>query len=82
MIATEVILNQKNHAEFFRFEELIDYIIEPSGMKLVQSPVFELPRFALENPSLLPDQKDKTPHLVCIKRGVLFTSVILFLVKD
>jgi ubiquinone/menaquinone biosynthesis C-methylase UbiE len=82
VIATEVILNQKNHAEFFRFEELIDYIIEPSGMKLIQSPVFELPRFALEHPSLLPDEKDKTPCLVCLKRGVLFTSVILFLKKD
>ena len=82
VIATEVILNQKSHAEFFRFEELIDYIIEPSGMKLIQAPVFELPRFALEHPSLLPDEKDKTPHLVCIKRGVLFTSVILFLIKE
>ena len=82
VIATEVILNRKKHAEFFHFEELLRYIIEPSGMKLIQVPVFDLPRFALEHPSLLPEEKDKTPHLVCQKRGVVFTSVILFLKKE
>lgn len=80
-LVTEMSLNDKSHKEFFRPEELLEYVVAPSGLKLIQLPVFQLPRYALEHPSKMPREINLTPHLVLSKRGVVFTSVIFFLRK-
>ena len=80
-IATEMILNGERHKEFFLPEELAEYVVAASGLKLIQAPEFRLPRVALDNPSLLPAENDYRPHLVLEEKGVRFTSVYLFLQK-
>ncbi|MGD9124082.1 MAG: methyltransferase domain-containing protein [Desulfarculaceae bacterium] len=80
-VATELILNQQPHAEYFLPEELCRYVVEPAGMELVQMPVFELPRYALEHPMDLPAEKEHKPHLVLRQKGVVYTSVMLFFSK-
>lgn len=80
-LATEMVINDKPDREFFRPQDLVDYVVAPSGCKLVQAPVFELPSYAMDHPSKLPEEIMHTPHLVLAKRGVIFTSVMLFLRK-
>ena len=80
-LVTEMIVNDKPHKEFFRPHELLEYVVAPSGLKLIQLPEFKLPRYALEHPSRVPQETMLTPHLVLSKRGVVFTSVIFFLRK-
>lgn len=81
-IATEAIVNDTSHEEFFRFEELLEYVVAASGLKLIQAPVFELPRHALSHPSIMPGERHHTPHLVLQTGKVQYTSVLFFLVKD
>lgn len=81
VIVTEMIINNKSHPEFFLPQDLVKYVVAPSGLKLIQAPIFELPAYAMGHPSHLPEEMMHTPHLVLQKRGVIFTSVVLFLIK-
>ena len=56
-------------------------IVVPSGLQLVQLPLFEAPRVALDDPVEMPDERYCFPHIILREKGVIFTSVILFLVK-
>ena len=80
-VVTELIINDKEHEEFFSLDQLIKYVIAPSGLKLVQTPVFEVPRYALEHPSVMPKESTLTPHFVLDINGVIYTSVCLMLRK-
>lgn len=79
VVATDLVLNDAHHPEYFRIEELLEHVVEASGMKLVQEPSFRVPAFALEKPCRMPADRSRTPHLVLDFDGVLTTSVILFL---
>lgn len=80
-LATEAVLNDKDDKEFFRFPELARHVVAASGCRLVQAPVFRVPRYALEHPTHMPHEQALTPHLVLEQKGVLYTSVMLFLQK-
>ncbi len=79
VVATELILNGGQHEEFFTLDELRESIVAGSGMNLIQPPVFRVPRYALENPCVIPSEQHRTPHLVLDFDGTLITSIILFL---
>ena len=78
VVATELILNDRSHPEFFTIDELREYIVAASGMKLVQTPRFEIPNVALRLPCLMPEEEHRTPHLILDFGGVITTSVIFF----
>jgi SAM-dependent methyltransferase len=80
-IATEMVINDRRHPEYFRPEELVEYLVAPSGLRLVQAPVFELPAYAVAHPSRMPQDLHRTPHLVLDDGGVHYTSVMLFFRK-
>ena len=80
-VATELILNDGSHPEFFSVDELLEFVVAPSGLLLVQLPLFEAPRVALDDPVEMPDERYCFPHIILREKGVIFTSVILFLVK-
>ncbi|ADK85322.1 Methyltransferase type 11 [Desulfarculus baarsii DSM 2075] len=80
-IATECIVNDSNHQEFFRIEELERYIVAPSGLKLIQKPTFRLPRKAIERPTIMPDEQTHTPHMALKAGNVVYTSVLFFFQK-
>jgi SAM-dependent methyltransferase len=81
-IATELILNDSNHSEYFTLSDLIEFVVKPAGMPLVQLPVFELPGCVLENPTVIPDEKHFRPQIILKENGVVFTSVMLFFKKS
>ena len=78
VVATELILNDASHAEFFSIDELRQHLVGASGMKLVQAPEFVLPRYVLDNPSVMPVEVFRVPHLVLDHDGCVHTSVTLF----
>ncbi len=78
IVATELIVNDSSHAEFFSGDELLEHVVAASGMKLVQAPEFVLPRYCIENPSTMPIDAFRFPHLVLDNDGCVHTSVILF----
>ncbi|MGK7345510.1 MAG: class I SAM-dependent methyltransferase [Candidatus Nitrospinota bacterium M3_3B_026] len=80
-VVTEFVINGQRHPEFFDRDELIEHVVAPSGLKLVQAPEFRLPGHAIENPVLDPDERHMTPHLVLKVGKTLYTSVILFFRK-
>ncbi len=79
IVATELILNDAPNPEFFSVDELLEHVVAAPGMKLVQAPEFVLPRYCVENPSTMPIDVSRFPHLVLDHAGCLHTSVILFL---
>ncbi|MBI4800810.1 MAG: methyltransferase domain-containing protein [Desulfarculus sp.] len=81
-IATELILNDASDDEFFSLADLVKFVVAPSGLKLVQMPTLELPKAVLERPLDLPQERYFRPHLVLAERGLVYTSVMLFLVKE
>jgi SAM-dependent methyltransferase len=80
-IATELIVNNAQDDEFFSLPDLIDYVVAPSGLKLVQMPTLDLPRAVMERPLAMPEERYYRPHLVLAERGLVYTSVMLFLRK-
>ena len=81
-IATELILNDAQDEEFFTLAELIEYVVAPSRLKLAQLPTLDLPKAVLERPLDLPQERYFRPHLVLAERGLVYTSVMLFLMKE
>lgn len=79
VVATELILNDRQHAEFFTIDELREHMVAASGMKLIQPPRFEIPGYALRHPCIMPEETHRTPHLILDFEGVVTTSVIFFL---
>ena len=80
-IATEMVLNGHAHKEFFLPGEILEYVVKPAGMPLVQAPEFKVPRVALDDPVQMWLEQDMTPHLVLKNLLVVYTSVMLFFRK-
>jgi SAM-dependent methyltransferase len=81
VIATEFILNQKRHPEFFDEADLLNYIVKPSKLKLIQDISFKIPRIFLEKPNQFPSEIYKTPSLSLSDGNIIWTSIILFFEK-
>ena len=79
IVATELILNDAAHPEFFTLDEIREHIVAASGMKLIQPPEFSMPKHALDDPCVMPQEAFRCPHIVLDFDGVLDTSIILFL---
>ena len=81
-VATELVLEGGAHAAYFTPEDLRHFVVERSGMALVE-PMSELlpPRELLDDPVILPDEYLRTPHIVLQDGQWKFTSVCLFMVK-
>lgn len=77
-IATELILNDSVHPEFFTLGELREHVVAASAMKLIQRPEFLVPSYALAHPCTMPEEAFRAPHIVLDFDGVLDTSVLLF----
>lgn len=82
-IATELILNQTSHAEYFSPEEFDENILNSTSMKLVGGDFDyrisdSLVRYPID---LLKDDLSVSPHIVLQSGEVIFTSAICFLQK-
>ena len=81
VVATELIINDATHDEFFTLAELRE-LVAASGLKLIQRPVFRLPRALRDAPTVLPEEFFRAPMLALSDQGVRFTSIMLFLEKE
>jgi SAM-dependent methyltransferase len=79
-VATELVLNKLPHPFFFSLDELDLFVIRPSGLSLVEPIDLSLSPCLLENPPRV-DEVNRRPLLAELWGDVLFTSVMLFLVK-
>jgi SAM-dependent methyltransferase len=83
VITTEVILNNVSHPEFFLPDELYEFLVHPSGLKLVEDIDFTISQSLLEKPvDLSKDCLNVFPHILCQVGKVVFTSVLMFLQKS
>ena len=81
-VATELILDGGPHPAYFTMEHLYEYVIGPAGMSLVQPLAgVRLPQELLDDPVKLPEEYQKTPHIVLQDGQWKFTSVCLFMRK-
>ena len=81
IVATEYLLNQKEHTDFFNERDLLEYVIKPSRMKLIQDIAFNVPKIFFERPLRMPSQKYSTPHMSLTDGDLIWTSIILFFEK-
>jgi SAM-dependent methyltransferase len=81
-VATELVLEGGAHEAYFTPEDLAEYVTGPSGMVLVE-PLDERrpPKEMLDDPVRLPEQQQRTPHIVVQEGGTKFTSVCVFMTK-
>jgi SAM-dependent methyltransferase len=81
-VATELVLEGGPHPSYFTLDDLHKYLIRPSGMRLVE-PLTKVrpPQALMDDPVRLPDEYQKTPHIVLQEGEWKFTSVCLFMRK-
>jgi len=82
VIATEYILQGEWHPEFFTERDLLEYIVKPSGLYLVQDISFDVPRIFIERPLKFPSEIYRSPHLSLTDGNIIWTSIILFFEKE
>lgn len=80
-ISTEVVLNNLPHPVFFSIDDLYEFVIRPSRLSLIEPLDLSIFPSLLEDPPEM-DQVKQRPFLVVLCGGVVFTSVMLFLVKE
>ena len=81
-MATELVLEGGPHPAYFTPEHLYQYVVEPSGMSLVEPLAEARPsQELLDDPVRLPEDYLKTPHIVMQEGPWKFTSVCLFMRK-
>ncbi|MDW7733410.1 MAG: class I SAM-dependent methyltransferase [Methanolobus sp.] len=84
-LATELILNNARHPEYFTFDELNEYILGSNGFKLAEEDIdLRISRSLLLNPIDLDTERNLhiSPHIVLKQGNVIWTSIILFLKKE
>lgn len=83
-IATEYILNDGKHHEFFNKRDLQQYLISSHSMHLIGNEIdFRISSSHIEDYlDFELDALSSTPHIALRYRGVLFTSIILFFSKS
>jgi SAM-dependent methyltransferase len=81
-VATELVLEGGPHPAYFTLDHLYEYVIQPSGMRLVE-PLRHVrpPQPFVDDPVVLPEEYLKTPHIVLQEGQWKFTSVLLFMRK-
>ncbi len=82
VIATEYVLNSIEHPAFFNEDDLLFYIIQESGLNLIQDIDFSVPHIYLDRPLRFPEEIYYTPHMSLTDGNVVWTSIVLFLVKS
>ena len=82
VVATEYVLNGVEHPEFFNERDLLQYVVNPCKLELVQDICFEVPSFLLDKPLVFPDEKYRSPQLSLMDGEAIFTSIILFFEKS
>jgi SAM-dependent methyltransferase len=83
-IATELILNDATHHEYFTYPELEEMFLRAPGLQLVGGPLdLRIADSLVRYPVMLDSSKNPAiaPHIVLYSHGVLLTSVMLFLSK-
>jgi SAM-dependent methyltransferase len=81
-VATELVLEGGPHPAYFTLEHLNKYVVGPAGMSLVEPLADGRPSLGLLNdPVVLPEDYQKTPHIVLQEGPWKFTSVCLFMRK-
>jgi SAM-dependent methyltransferase len=82
VIATEYILNERDHTEYFNERDLLEFVVQPPGrMKLVQNIAFQIPRIFLDRPVKVPSERYRTPHMSLTDGSATWTSIVLFFEK-
>ncbi len=84
-LATELILNDARHHEYFTVEELQSTILDVPGLELVGGDLdLCISRSIVENPIDLDKETELnvSPHIVLTEGDVVWTSVMLFLQKQ
>jgi len=83
VVTTEVILNGVHHSEFFQPSELIEHLVDFTGLTLLEDNNFSISDRTLANPVDFshPGLTYANPHLICKLGGIYWTSVCLVLVK-
>ena len=84
-ITTELILNRSTHNEYFTRDEIDEVILSVPGLALVGGPLdLRISQSLVQHPIQLDIEANHhvSPHIVLYSRGVLWTSLSLFLRKD
>jgi SAM-dependent methyltransferase len=83
VVTTEVILNGTTHNEYFTPAELGTYLIDASGLRLLEDVDYRLSAETLKHPIDRdhPQALTVRPHVALSQGGVVWTSVCLVLVK-
>lgn len=84
-VATELILNNATHHEYFTLDELRDVIINTPGLSLTGGDLdLRVSRSLFENPIQLDVEPNLnvSPHIVITAGGVIWTSIVLFFRVD
>lgn len=83
-LATELILNDASHDEYFTLTELEATLIRCPGLELTGGALdLRIERSLVEYPVMMDETRHPavSPHIVLFSKGVLWTSVMLFLQK-
>ena len=81
-VATELVLEGGPHPAYFTLDHLYEYVIQPSGMRLVEPLTARAtPQRFVDDPVMLPEEYLKPPHIVLQEGRWKFTSVSLFMRK-
>jgi SAM-dependent methyltransferase len=83
IITTEAVLNGASHPEFFLPEEIERYLVQGSGLKLIEDIDYRISSESLAHAVDFgaPDYHLVVPHIVCQINGVFWTSICLVLEK-
>lgn len=84
LLATELILNDSTHHEYFTYAELESMFLKAPGLRLVGGDLdLRIARSLVEYPILLDSSRNTSvsPHITLYAGGVLLTSVMLVLQK-
>jgi len=83
VITTEAILNGISHREFFLPEELDRYLVQASGLRLIEDIDYTLSSQTLQHPVDFghPSCYSAIPHILCKSGHVYWTSVCLAMEK-
>lgn len=81
-IATELVIEGGEHPAYFTMDHFLRYVVEASGMVLAE-PLDERlpPQELIDDPVKVPEEYQRTPHIVLQDGPWKFTSVCVFLVK-
>ncbi len=84
IIATELILNGIPHEEYFLPHEIDQYLVQPSGLRLIEDIDFRFSGAMQRCPLVDLGAEgwiNTSPHILCHLNGMVWTSLLLFFEK-